>query len=269
MAGLLRRIDARLLPHGWTDLLRQLLLFAAAYYAYQLVRGFASGRSAVAVLNATSIIQLERGLSVFVESSVQAWAARTGWVDDVAAWAYVNSHFVVTVGGLAYVYLFRNEAFYFVRNMFMVAMGVALVGYAAFPTAPPRLMPEWGFADTVASFTGVETGNESVSALVNLYAAVPSMHVCFAAMIGWSLARLVCFRPLKLVWLVYPFFVAFVVIATGNHWVFDVVLGAAAAALAALVALLLARSRPQVWAFRRERQRQTTGGSSANPAGSH
>ena len=68
---------------------------------------------------------------------------------------YLNSHFVITTGFLAWLYLFRNEHFYFVRNMFMVAMGLALVGYAVFPTAPPRLIPEAGFTDTIAAFTGV------------------------------------------------------------------------------------------------------------------
>ena len=62
---------------------------------------------------------------------------------------YVNSHFVLTVGFLIWLYLARNEAYYFVRNMFMVAMGIALVGYVVYPTAPPRFMPEWGFQDTV------------------------------------------------------------------------------------------------------------------------
>ena len=62
-----------------------------------------------------------------------------------------------------------------------------------FPTAPPRFMPEWGFIDSVADFTGVHVdhASASINALFNLYAAVPSMHVAFALMIGWPLARLV------------------------------------------------------------------------------
>ena len=77
--------------------------------------------------------------------------------------------------------------------MFMIAMAIALVGYTVFPTAPPRFMPEWGFIDTVSDFTGVHVSHASASmtALFNPYAAVPSMHVAFALMIGWPLARLV------------------------------------------------------------------------------
>ena len=65
----------------------------------------------------------------------------------------------------------------------MIAMGLALVLYIVFPAAPPRYLPEWGFTDTVASFVG-EQEEQSVNALYNPFAAVPSMHVAFALMIG-------------------------------------------------------------------------------------
>ena len=54
-------------------------------------------------------------------------------VIDFASWMYVNSHFAITTVTLAWLYLRRNERFYFVRNMFMVAMGIALVGYVRGP----------------------------------------------------------------------------------------------------------------------------------------
>ena len=71
---------------------------------------------------------------------------------------YFNSHFVITTSFLAWLYLFRNDNFNFVRNMFMVAMGLALIGYALFPTAPPRMFPSAGFTDTIAAFTNIEPG---------------------------------------------------------------------------------------------------------------
>ena len=40
---------------------------------------------------------------------------------------------MLTTGFLAWLYLYRNEHFYFVRNMFMVAMAIALVGYTLVP----------------------------------------------------------------------------------------------------------------------------------------
>jgi len=246
----LRNIERRLLPHGWVDAARQVLLFAGAYFAYELVRGTIDTKAATAVWNATKIINLEHSLHVFVEPSVQAWASSRSVIIHLAVWMYLNAHFAVTLGALLYLYLARNASFYFVRNMFMVAMALALVGYTVYPTAPPRLMPEWGFTDSVAALTNVRVENAGVSALLNLYAAVPSMHVCFALMVGWPLARLVRPRPLKVAWALYPFLVTFVVVATGNHYLLDAALGGFTAGVSALVAQqLLARARPKVWSF--------------------
>jgi membrane-associated phospholipid phosphatase len=249
----LRALQARLLPHGWFDLVRQVLLFFLAYNAYRLVRGAADdpAGAAIAFDHARTLIDVEQSLGLFVEPAIQAWGQGTGFLEDVASWIYINAQTSVTVGSLAFLYLFHNRSFYFVRNMFMVAMGLALVGYSLFPTAPPRFFPEWGFTDSVASFTGIPADNVAVNALFNPFAAVPSMHVAFALMIGWPLVKLVRFRVLKVFWFLYPFLVAFVVVATGNHFWMDAFLGACVAGISALFAQhVLARLRPDVWSFR-------------------
>jgi hypothetical protein len=243
-----QRLANRLLPRGWRDLLRQIVLFCGAYWLYRLVRGLVDGRASAAFENARELVALERGLGLFFEPSVHAWAVGRGWAIDAASWMYVNSHFTITVLTLAFVYLFRNERFYFLRNMFMVAMGIALIGYVAFPTAPPRFMPELGFRDSVAEFTGVSA--EASNVLVNPYAAVPSMHVAFALMLGLPMARMTRRRWAQALWRLYPAVVTFVVVATANHWWFDAFLGALTAGVAALAAQgVFARARPEVWAW--------------------
>jgi membrane-associated phospholipid phosphatase len=129
-------------------------------------------------------------------------------------------------------------------------MLIALVGYCAYPTAPPRLMPQWGFSDAIRQFTGVSMERGPGSALLNPYAAVPSMHVCFAVMIGMPMSRLVHSPAARALWRLYPAFIVFVVVVTGNHYFTDVVLGLLTAVVAELLAKrLLARARPDVWAF--------------------
>ena len=250
MATRLHHLRARFLPHGPLDLARQVVLFFCAYYAYGLVRGAVDDPTgaAVAFENARRLISVENGLHVFVEPSVQAWAQSVPVIMDAASWIYLNAQTSVTLGALAYLYLFHNESFYFVRNMFMVAMGIALIGYIAFPTAPPRFFPEWGFFDTVSDVVGVQP-NDPVNALFNPYAAVPSMHVCFALMIGVPLSRLCVNRVARVFWTTYPALVVFVIVATGNHFLADAFLGALTAAGAAFAARGLGRTRPAAWAF--------------------
>ena len=243
-------MTARVLPKGWPDLGRQIVLFCGAYWLYRLVRGLVDGRAGQAFDNARQVIDIERGLGLFIEPSVNAWTSAHEVVADFAGWMYVNSHFAVTTVTLAWIYLRRNERFYFVRNMFMVAMGLALLGYMALPTAPPRLLPEWGFSDSVAAFTGVDHDTGSAGVLFNPYAAIPSMHVAFALMLGVTMTRMARRRWAQALWWAYAPVVTFVVVATANHWWLDGFLGAVVALVSAVCAHgLFARARPEVWAW--------------------
>jgi membrane-associated phospholipid phosphatase len=243
--------SSRWLPNGWVDALRQLLLFAGAYYLYRIVRGFVDGNASVAFENARDVINAERSLNLFFEQDFQQWALNDArWIVDGANWMYVNSHFVVTVGFLIWLYLARNEAYYFVRNMFMVAMGLALVGYVLYPTAPPRFMPEWGFQDTVTEWVGLQAANNA-NALYNPFAAVPSMHVAFALMVAVPAILVIRNTLIRAAFAVYPFLVMVAVVVTGNHWWLDAFLGVIVAGVSALAASgALARARPDAWAFR-------------------
>lgn len=251
MSSQLRSIRTRLLPHGPLDLLWQFALFAIAYYGYRITRGWIDDPqgAAVAFQNARHLIHLEQSLGVFVEPSVQAWADTKPAIIDFASWMYINAQSSMTLGALVFLYLFHNRQFYFVRNMFLVAFALALVGYSVLPTAPPRFFPEWGFTDTVSQLVGVDHESVAVNALFNPYAAVPSMHIAFALMVGVPLARLCRHRAARIAWALYPVVVLFVIVATGNHFFADAVLGAATAGLGAAAADRMGRVRPALWAF--------------------
>ena len=236
------------------DLLRQIGLFAGAFFIYDLVRGLVVGGNHYAPFgHAMQIIDLERATHLFVEPSIQAWTQSQHWLIEAADWTYLNGHFFVTLGVLIFIYARRTDSFYFVRNALMISMGLALVGYWAYPTAPPRLLPEWGFTDSISQFVYHGTGyidKGPAGWLVNSYAAVPSMHVCFAVLLGVTMARLVRRKPFRILWYLYPVVITFVVVATANHYFVDVFLGAVTAGVSLLVAhRLLARARPEVWAF--------------------
>ena len=242
----------RRLPHGWGDLLRQVAFFVIAYNLYQLVRGLADGHRQVAFTNAIHVMHLERSLGAFFEPSFQQAFLSHQWIIDIANWMYFNSHFVVTTSFLVWLYFCRNENFNFVRNMFMVAMCLALVGYALFPTAPPRMFPSAGFTDTIAAFTNSSQDSSFTSLLVNPYAAIPSMHIAFSLMIAVPATYLVRTAWARALWSAYPMLVLFVILVTANHYWFDAAVGAGVACLAAVSAHQLARVRPESWAWRDE-----------------
>ncbi len=244
------RIGARL-PRGWGDAGRQLGILALVDFAYELVRGLANGERSVAIAHGLQVINLERSTHTFFEPALQALFLPAQWLIDFANQVYLNSQFSVALSFLVWLYLFRNESYYFVRNMFVVSMGLALIGYALYPTAPPRMFPEHGFVDTIAHLSGVNHDSAVAKIFINPFAAVPSMHVAFALMIGGSGARVARHSYTRIFWACWPLLVAWVVIVTGNHFWIDVVLGAAVATTSALVAQrLLAPARPKAWSWR-------------------
>ncbi len=241
---------ARVLPQGPVDLLRQIALLAVAYYAYRLTRGYIDNPqgAAVAFENARHLIRIEDSLGLFVEPSLHEFFRDVDPLNWFANMLYMNAQTTVVLTALFWMYWVHNERFYFVRNMFVVSFVIALVGYMVFPTAPPRFFGEYGFEDTVSNFAGVEP-KDSVNALFNPYAAVPSMHCAFALMIGIPLMRLSRHRVTRVLWAVYPAVMMWCVVVTANHWWLDAALGAATAAASAYAAAWLARARPAAWAF--------------------
>jgi hypothetical protein len=243
---------SRLFPQGFLDVLRQIVLFGAAYYAYRFLRGVVDDGqgAAIAFQNARDLISVEQTLGFFRERSVQEWTGGWDVTTDFASLIYINAQTTVVLGAVFYLYVVHNAQYYFVRNMMMVAMLIALLGYIVFPTAPPRFFfPEYGFRDTVSEFTHVPHSDVKVNALFNPYAAVPSMHCCFAIIIGGSLSTLAKHRVTRYLWLAYPVLLTWVVVVTGNHWIADAILGGLTACISFYAARWLARTRPAAWSF--------------------
>jgi membrane-associated phospholipid phosphatase len=237
------------LPQGWGDLFRQLGFFALADIAYDVVRGVADGKHAVAFANGQQIIDFERSTHTFFEPGLQSLILPVRFLVDFANQIYMNSQFAITIAFLVWLYLFRNEFFYFVRNMFVASMVLALVGYALYPTAPPRLFPKYGFVDTITDLSNVNHDSALVKLFINPYAAVPSMHCAFALMIGVTGVRVARHWWARAFWILWPLLVMWVVVVTANHYWVDAVAGALVAAVSALIALRLARMRPEAWSF--------------------
>src|SRR5262249_51753095 len=101
--------------------------------------------------------------------------------------------------------------------------------------------------------------------LFNPFAAVPSMHVGLSVILACSLGMLVRPVALRIALFAYPLLMTYVVIASGNHFWLDAMLGLLTAALAVGVATLLARLNPD-WSFRPERAASPSGEIDPQPA---
>jgi membrane-associated phospholipid phosphatase len=224
--------ERRVLPRGWGDLFLQLAIWFGFLAAYQVARGVADRDSGAAFDNGLKVIDIERRASGLWELSLQSYAHRS----DVLTWSvsatYWLSQFTVMGLALLWVYLRRNDAFIRFRNAIMLANVLGLFGYVLLPTAPPRMFPELGFVDTLSTFGGLNHGSGLIELASNPYAAMPSLHSADALIVGVVMATVARHSWAKLLWLAWPAWVWFAVIATGNHFWLDVFAGVALAILA-------------------------------------
>ena len=229
----------RWLPRGWRDFLLQVAIWVGFVLGYQLARGLADRGPEEALENAQRIVDLEQRLIGLFEIDVQRLALDAGEaLVHAANWTYWLSQFAIVTAALLWVYLRRNPAYLPLRNTLIVANTIGLVGYVALPTAPPRMLPELGFLDTLAGSEALNHGSGVVEFASNQYAAMPSLHAADALIVGVALGLVVRRPLLRAVCFLYPVWVWFSLIATANHFWLDVIAGIALAAIGAAIAAL-------------------------------
>ena len=117
----------------------------------------------------------------------------------------------------------HNDEFYGFRNSILLANVLGLFGYFFFPTAPPRMLG-LGFIN--------QHRDGLVQLLANPYAAMPSLHAADALIVGVILFSVCKHWWSKAIWALWPGWVWFSVMATGNHFWLDCLAGSLVALLA-------------------------------------
>jgi PAP2 superfamily len=235
---------ARILPKGWKDFLLQLALFTIVDLAYEATRGRSFGTVPAAFRHAQDMVSAERSLGIFTELRVQHWVLDRPWALSIADFTYFHAHFVITTLFLFWLYLRRNRHYYFIRNAIFAADVIALIGFTVFPTAQPRLLTWMGFTDTLDRYAQINTYSGPLKNLTNPYAAVPSIHTCYALITAITCFFLVKHLPLRITWLFYPALIVFSIVATGNHFWLDAVFGATTALISLGLAWVIESRHP-------------------------
>lgn len=220
----------RILPRGWTNFWLQVGIWLGFYFSYMAVRHIADRNPAKAMVNGFRVIGFEQRLTHHLfEQTAQRIADSSAWLLTAAAWTYWNSEFTVIGLTLLWVYLRRNESFTRFRNTILIANVIGLIGYVAVPTAPPWMFPSFGFV------AGVNHSHGLLGALANPYAAMPSLHAADALVVAVCLFGASRRWWSKALWVFWPVWVWFCVLATANHFWLDVVAGIAVAIVSLVI----------------------------------
>jgi hypothetical protein len=228
-----RRASTR--ARWWT----QVIVIAWLAWIYDITTNLAPLRRAAALSHATGILNLERSLHLDPELSLNRWMAGHHTLALLASDWYDNAHFIVTFVLLGWLWWRRTDLYRPLRNTLVLINLIGFAVFLLFPVAPPRMLAGAGFSDLVATthaFGGWHTGSLAQDA--NQYAAMPSLHMAWAAWCALAMWRLGGARRVRwLVWL-YPLVTGIVVLCTGNHFLLDVLSGLLVAALAVALDVL-------------------------------
>jgi hypothetical protein len=225
----------------WSRVWIELAWVAGMLALYNAGRYIAKHHVGPAFDNAMEIWDFERWLRIPSEQALQsavmnAWP----WGVEVANSYYATMHFPATLAFLVWMFIRRPDYYLWIRRSLVILTSAALLGHLAFPLAPPRMLPQLGFVDTGILYDMSVYGAHGANSLANQYAAMPSLHVAWAALVAVGLIVSTNTRW-RWFWLIHPVITLAVVVVTANHYWLDGIIGLILLAIALAVTV---RSRP-------------------------
>ena len=243
------RSAVRILNEGKLAFAREVIVIAAAYFIYMFTRKlvFHDAAEDVAFRHAETLISFQMKVFTLWEPAVQDWLFDNArWALYVFNWIYIFTFWPVI--GTTAIFLFHanRKRYKFYRNVVLITFVVALVIFMMFPLAPPRMMPQYGFIDSIEDLGPGFYASRSAQAYYNAFAAMPSLHF------GWTLLFGIMFWRTGALWLkflgvIYPLSTFIAIVATGNHYGVDALGGGVMVLIAvAIYQTLIYRRRKYV-----------------------
>jgi hypothetical protein len=171
-----------------------------------------------AMAKGRAIWDVEQATGFMSEAWLQQRILPYPWLVQAANVYYGGAHVPVTIAFLVWVFVRHRDRYPPIRNVLALVTGACLV-IRFIPVAPPRLFPDLGFVDTAALYHQSVYGPMGTGVSSQL-AAMPSIHVAWAALVG---AGAVLLTTSRWRWwaLGHTVVTALVVVVTANHWWLD------------------------------------------------
>ncbi|MEO9140589.1 MAG: phosphatase PAP2 family protein [Jatrophihabitans sp.] len=222
---------------------REATMISALYTLWQFAGELSVLGTTDAFHRADWIERIERDWHLPSEAAVQRLLTSNAWTAQFANIYYATMHFGVLFVFLLWLFIRHRDRYRPVRRVLALTTFVCLL-IQLVSVAPPRLLP--GYEDTAVKY------GQSVYGFgfdADQLSAMPSVHVAWAVLVGWSVWRIGSGRWR---WLgpTHAVLTVLVVVATANHFWADglvavaVLIACAAAERAGRAAVV--RLRPQV-----------------------
>jgi hypothetical protein len=225
-------------PRLW----RELLLIGLVFGVYRWVQTIVKVDPGPAYARGRALLHAQQAMGVDVEHPLNAYLAAHPVLAFTANYYYVICHGAVTCAVLVWLFLWHPRVYPAARLALATATIAAFVVFATAPTAPPRLLRGAGFVDTLSQWHTIGGyGSGMMASTADQFAAMPSLHIGWAVWASIWFARVVRRTWARVAAVAYPLVTSLVILATANHYVLDIVGGAAIAGLGELVSAGIVR----------------------------
>jgi hypothetical protein len=209
-------------PRWW----QEIAIIGFCYWIYGEVRNAVPEQESIAMRHGRSVQHLQDIFHLNFERSLNGYVATREPVAQVMNYYYATLHFIVTIWVLVWLFRTHPRIYRGARTVIFATSLIALAGFYLYPLAPPRLLPNSGYVDTLLKYhTWGSLADPKVAEHSNQFAAMPSLHIGWA--IWCSVAIVWCARRrwVRILAALYPICTLLVIVGTANHFIIDAVFG--------------------------------------------
>jgi hypothetical protein len=221
----------------------ELLVVAFLLVVFDYIAGLADLRAGAAHAHGRDVLAVLPG---GVERHANLWTAHhLTWLHDPESLYYDLAHINVTMIVLVVCWWARPSVYRQARNALLLINLIGLAVFYLYPVAPPRLLPGGGFVDIVARSGTWGASPDSVEH-ANAFGSMPSLHAAWAVWAALTIMVMTHRRWVVGLGWVHVALTLVITVITGNHYVVDLVAGAATTAVAWAVTSRAASTQSEV-----------------------
>lgn len=222
IAGLVALVLRRSRPSRIGDIVGpaafEFAIVAALYSIWRMAKNLPLTQADGAIERAYDIVAVQEFFRLPSELSLQRFVLDHDWLAWFSAYYYAVAHVPGIIIFLVWLYARHRDVYPHWRNALAILTAFCL--FIRFvKVAPPRFLTDLGYVD-VSAIHGIDVYGEVGTGVSSQFAAMPSLHVAWAAVVAFG-ALAASTSRWRWIGMVHLVLTMLVIAATGHHWWLD------------------------------------------------
>lgn len=191
---------------------------ASLYSIWRMAKNLPLTQADGAIDRAYDIVAVQEFFRLPSELSLQRFVLDHDWLAQFSAYYYAVAHVPGIIIFLVWLYARHRDVYPHWRNALAILTAFCL--FIRFvKVAPPRFLTDLGYVD-VSAIYGIDVYGEAGTGVSSQFAAMPSLHVAWAAVVAFG-ALAASTSRWRWVGMAHLVLTMLVISATGHHWWLD------------------------------------------------